>query len=138
MTCSSEAARAFQDCIAQDRWYHRAWYGLAQLHRRNGRETDAQQALEIDRWRLGPRAGALQQEVVAAEGRTWTALTLTDGTMTGADGAPGLPIWTGLVIVPEGAHFEGVELSEGLYWEEPEEERPAPAGVGPVDSRAGG
>ncbi len=53
--------------------------------------------------RMVVELGALQHETLDADGRTWTALTLPDGAITGREGRPGLPEWSGLVVVPAGA-----------------------------------
>ena len=47
--------------------------------------------------------GQLQTEQVALAGRSWTSLSLQDGSKESNPGQPELPVWTSLVIVPEGA-----------------------------------
>ncbi|HOX24864.1 MAG TPA: C25 family cysteine peptidase [Candidatus Krumholzibacteria bacterium] len=52
---------------------------------------------------LRVEVGALAHETVAGGGRTWQALTLPDCSVEGEIGRPGVPVWTGLVVVPAGA-----------------------------------
>jgi hypothetical protein len=47
--------------------------------------------------------GQLERAEVTLAGRTWTALSLADGALDGKPGRPALPVWSTLVVVPDGA-----------------------------------
>ena len=67
-----------------------------------------------DGLKLTLEIGALQHEKLTVDGRTWTALTLTDGTVEGEEGRPGLPVWNGLVVLPAGAHAIAQAQTQGV------------------------
>lgn len=47
--------------------------------------------------------GSLETTTVTLDGKEWTSLALEGGTIDGLFGQPALPVWTTLIVVPDGA-----------------------------------
>ncbi len=50
--------------------------------------------------------GQVEAETISLAGRQWTALDLVDGSHEGEPGQPALPVWTTLIVVPDGASLQ--------------------------------